>query len=502
MRPLERPHRYVVVAVDPAVRGMSRLADELEAAPCLPTPAALRQRIALTRADARDDGGFGLVAAVLPSTHPELVIRAALAGVERIAVYHPGPVSLSKAKESLLRAIFALVDLTVVADAAAERSAVALGADPERIADRTAAVSDRLFGEPPRRPRRAAWIEAAASLALDAGASAGLLALLERATPDRGVNVVNYHRVLPLEELITYGRPQMALAAPLFEAQLETMAKERGFAPVERLREADAEGRVAITFDDGYEDNFRVALPILERFSAPACIYLVTGLIDRPEALWWDRVGLGLFAYWKGGASAPIPEALPASAKGLRQTTSFERARWIISGVLSELNQLSTEAREAAADAAEALVGAATRQRTMLAWSEVEAMARAGIVFGAHTRSHVPLDELTLEEAKAEIFGSQQDLEAHVGTPAVRTAARPRGRRGPLGEADLAAHFGAVMTTDPGVNAPASEQLFLHRRDGRMLTLAGRHHPAKLRLELTGVVDRLRAAWNARRGSS
>jgi len=40
----------------------------------------------------------------------------------------------------------------------------------------------------------------------------------------------------------------------------------------------------------------------------------------------------------------------------------------------------------------------------------------------------------------------------------------------------------------------------VRRRDGRMLTLAGRHHPAKLRLELSGWVDRLRAAVHARRG--
>lgn len=476
---------HLLIGVSPALRGMSVLADTLDATPFLPDRRTLREFLARARTDSEQVG------VLLPSTQPELVLLAGLLDFDRLAVFHgPGP-GARRLSPTLLRAAFAGVDLTVTPDEASAKEVIALGADPDRLADHTGDVRIRLFSEPRRRPGAAFFKEAAASLGLDLLASTGALGLLERLGP-RGVNVVNYHRVLPLPELRSYCRPQMAIGAPLFEAQLETIAEARGFVPLGRMKEQEASDRVSITFDDGYEDNFRVALPILARFSAPACIFLVTSLIGQPDALWWDRVGLSLFAWWRSGAEPPVPEALPARARQLLQTQSYLEARELISLVLSDLNHASNEAREAAVAAAESLLPRKIAKRTMLSWQEVEALNRAGVYFGSHTRSHVPLDELPPNEAEAELSGGQADLESHQLRRAVRVTALPRGRLGPLTEAELARRFDAVMTTEPGLNPPGERALFVKRRDGRMLTLAGRHHPAKLRLELTGLIDPLR----------
>lgn len=445
------------------------------------------ERLAALREAAR---ARGRDVALLPSTRPEQVFAHARA--KRIGLYHAAH---RVKRASLLRAAFALVDLTIVPDEESERDAVRYGADPDRIERDDAEPLARLLREPKRRSLVGGAAEAAASALLDAAEATGAVALLERLTPDQGVNVVNYHRVLPLDELFTYTRPQMALSAPTFEAQLDTIAARRGFTPVEHLSDVAAGGRVAITFDDGYEDNFRIALPLLERFSAPACVFVVTNLIGREDALWWDRVGLGLFAWWKDGKPRPLPAGLPERAYRLAKIETFEEARTLISEVLSDLNLASSEARESAAEQAAALVASLRAPRTMLTWDEVRAMHRAGVTFGAHTRNHVPLDELDAGTAKEELFGSRADLEARIGPEPHATAALPRGRLGPLSEEELeAGGFRTVMTTDPGVN-PTDGRLLIKRRDGRMLTLAGRHHPAKLRLELTGLVDRLRSAY-------
>jgi peptidoglycan/xylan/chitin deacetylase (PgdA/CDA1 family) len=59
---------------------------------------------------------------------------------------------------------------------------------------------------------------------------------------------------------------------------------------VERLERGRPLGHhLAITFDDGYLDNFENAAPILERFSLPATFFVVTRWIGSAVVPHWDR---------------------------------------------------------------------------------------------------------------------------------------------------------------------------------------------------------------------
>ena len=46
----------------------------------------------------------------------------------------------------------------------------------------------------------------------------------------------------------------------------------------------------ALTFDDGFLNNYTVALPILEEFRIPATVFVVTGLIDSDRTLWFCEI--------------------------------------------------------------------------------------------------------------------------------------------------------------------------------------------------------------------
>src|SRR2546423_2178807 len=55
-----------------------------------------------------------------------------------------------------------------------------------------------------------------------------------------------------------------------------------------RLKEQDFRRRfVCFTFDDGYRDNLRCALPILRKYEVPFAIYIPTSFPDRTGDLWW-----------------------------------------------------------------------------------------------------------------------------------------------------------------------------------------------------------------------
>ena len=54
---------------------------------------------------------------------------------------------------------------------------------------------------------------------------------------------------------------------------------------------------LAITFDDGYRDNYEVAAPILTDFKLPATFFVTSGFIDSDFHPWWDET-MGVRAPW------------------------------------------------------------------------------------------------------------------------------------------------------------------------------------------------------------
>ena len=81
-----------------------------------------------------------------------------------------------------------------------------------------------------------------------------------------------------------------------FRGHLEVLGRHCEFLPLTELPGRLAAGRparrtpVAITFDDGYVDNLRHALPALKDAGAPATVFLATDWIGRAGRFWWDRL--------------------------------------------------------------------------------------------------------------------------------------------------------------------------------------------------------------------
>ncbi len=67
---------------------------------------------------------------------------------------------------------------------------------------------------------------------------------------------------------------------------------------VARLRSGrDLSNLLAITFDDGYRDNYLYAAPILRDFGLPACFFVATRFIGSDITPFWDRQ-YGVRSWW------------------------------------------------------------------------------------------------------------------------------------------------------------------------------------------------------------
>jgi peptidoglycan/xylan/chitin deacetylase (PgdA/CDA1 family) len=97
------------------------------------------------------------------------------------------------------------------------------------------------------------------------------------------------------------GNP-ITTSVPLFTELCEFFARYFTVVPFGRLVSMVREGRsvggqLAISFDDGYRDNHRVAAPILARHGLPACFFVTTGFIGSEDSPPWDAKA-GIASEW------------------------------------------------------------------------------------------------------------------------------------------------------------------------------------------------------------
>jgi peptidoglycan/xylan/chitin deacetylase (PgdA/CDA1 family) len=259
-----------------------------------------------------------------------------------------------------------------------------------------------------------------------------------------------------------------ALPVSQFRDQMEYLAQHFRLVSLDQLasRVLPCNGHrcsVAITFDDGYRDNFVHAFPILRKMGIPATIFLTTGYIESGQLPWYDQVRLAFKLTAESRFSMPLGgatnEALDTEADRLQ--TMENVLAWLRNvGDSDRLGWLPELFRSLRVPSDLNLPG------TMLAWNEIRQMSKAGISFGAHTVTHPVLGGLPLSRLNDEILGSKKTVEDRLQVP-VRHFAYPFGKPADFGcdakSIVQAAGFQTAVTTISGVNGPEQDLLELKR---------------------------------------
>ena len=106
--------------------------------------------------------------------------------------------------------------------------------------------------------------------------------------------------------------------------------------------------------------------------------------------------------------------------------------------------------------------GAAVQGRPLLTWGQAEELRRDGVDFGAHTRTHPALPDLSPQQLADEVAGSRADLEARLGP--IRHFAYPYGKVDRTAiEAVEAAGFLSACGIEEGRNSPGTPAFALRR---------------------------------------
>lgn len=224
---------------------------------------------------------------------------------------------------------------------------------------------------------------------------------------------------------------------------------------------------VAITFDDGYLDNYTLAYPVLRKHGVPATIYLTTSLIGTNGRTWPDQIEHALLQTNRDYFA--MPELLGEKQISIRTN---EEKRAVCIELASRLKSIPDVSRKKLLnDIFEGLgmngSNPSPGMRMMLNWDEVREMAANGITFGSHSHTHPILSKMPLEEAKDEILISKTTIEQQLGME-VKHFAYPNGRAEDFSE-ELREYcreigFESVASVIHGVNnGGADEALSLKR---------------------------------------
>lgn len=154
---------------------------------------------------------------------------------------------------------------------------------------------------------------------------------------------------------------------------------------------------VAITFDDGYADNFEIALPILNDFQMPATFFIASGFIDH-GIMWNDIVRCAC----KNAMENEIRDYV--SNHGMQSSDNVSRLRkQIMQKNLSALKYLPLGERTEKARAFAEVMGQAESESLMMTWDQVAQLPAYGVEVGAHTVNHPILTSISVAEAEQEI---------------------------------------------------------------------------------------------------
>lgn len=253
----------------------------------------------------------------------------------------------------------------------------------------------------------------------------GLLPALQKARRwlRHDLRVIAYHRVREMGEDFRFD-PMLVSASPeRFREQMGHIA--RRFHPVD-CREVIAaldggatlpREAVLVTFDDGYDDNFHIAFPILRELGVPATFFVATGHIDngRPYAYDW-------LAYMVRSTSAPRLQ-LPVLDIDLALPADPAERVLVVDHLLDRLKYLDDSGQQAVIVQLEQTWNMPRAEGHVdcrpMSWDQLRTMQAAGMTIGGHGSHHRMLAKLPDQALRDEIQNCQARLTAELGKQAL-----------------------------------------------------------------------------------
>ena len=229
--------------------------------------------------------------------------------------------------------------------------------------------------------------------------------------------VLMYHRILPKTDArFALEEPGMVVTPETFDMHLnvakqlfDIVSLSEWLAKAEKGEPLPAKA-CAITFDDGWLDNYEFALPLLQKHEIPATLYAVVDKIGT-QFKFWPNIIAELIKN-KSDALHKHPMLKPA-LEATKKPFSVE----VTAQCIAELKQYSEDEIFTTLNKVQWQQALKNSAPALMDWQQLEELEASGLVeLGSHTCTHRRLDKsLANETLEYEIKHSQQILKQRTG---------------------------------------------------------------------------------------
>ncbi len=283
-----------------------------------------------------------------------------------------------------------------------------------------------------------------------------------------------YHRILPNHDE-RYGQeePGMLVRPETLEMHIQEMKRQFDLMPFAEWVGLSQAGlpvpkrACAITFDDGWLDNYEYAFPVLRAHSAPATLFAVAEKIGTDFQFWPNILAVLLLHGAK--KELELHPLFQAYVQNLTDKVTADQVAEVIKhlkdhsdvDIFAALEQLGWRAL------CEKYAGGMSP--ALMSWDQLREMQQSGLVdIGSHTCTHRRLtDALSPAELEYEIIHSKDVLERRLQS-SVDLFCFPNGDYNDLALSLVKQHYRASVTTQRGINR--TDNLNIHE-----LTRIGLH---------------------------
>ncbi|RYY77385.1 MAG: polysaccharide deacetylase family protein [Gammaproteobacteria bacterium] len=266
-----------------------------------------------------------------------------------------------------------------------------------------------------------------------------------------------YHRILPKEdERFNLEEPGMIVTPDTFAMHMNDIKRHFDVISLSdwvNLKQQELplpKKACAVTFDDGWADNYEYALPVLKATNTPATLFAVAEKIGTNFQFWPNSV----LALLLNGFTTELNRH-PLFAKVSSQPpVEGPIDREYAAAYIHQLKSFSDDAIFSALhDIRSADLLAGQLPNALMTWEQLNAMHASGlVVIGSHTCNHMRLSvDLNAQQMQYEIENSKRILDERLGAPA-DLFCFPNGDYNEAALHLVTKTYKAAVTTQRGIN--------------------------------------------------